>query len=60
MHDELLGTYLNDHLAGSELAIETLEHCRDHNADEPLKARLEELRRATKSYEEKSKRIVAF
>lgn len=44
MSDELLGTYLNDHLAGSELAIETLEECRDHNADELLKTRLEELR----------------
>jgi hypothetical protein len=44
MNDDLLGTYLNDHLAGSVLAIETIVHCRDHNAPVSLKPALEALR----------------
>ena len=43
MHDDLLRTYLNDHLAGAVNGIETLRHCRDHHADGPVAAFLTEM-----------------
>ena len=43
MNDELLLTYLNDHLAGSVLGVEVGQHCRDDYADPELAAFLEGL-----------------
>src|SRR5689334_20279474 len=37
MANEHLATYLNDHLAGSEVALELLEHLASAYADTPLK-----------------------
>lgn len=42
MNDELLATYLNDHLAGAVTAIEQIEHLRS-NADPPPASFLAEL-----------------
>ncbi len=40
MNEENLKTYLNDHLAGSEAAVQLAEHCRKSNMDAPLGAYL--------------------
>ena len=44
MASKHLATYLNDHLAGSEAALELLEHLAVAQADTPLKSFLDELR----------------
>ena len=41
MNDELLASYLNDHLAGSVIAVEMGAHCRDSHADDELAAFLD-------------------
>lgn len=43
INENLLSTYLNDHLAGSVLGIETIKSCADA-ADGPVRAELERLR----------------
>jgi hypothetical protein len=43
MSNEHLATYLNDHLAGSETALELLEHLAAAQADTPLKPFFEQL-----------------
>jgi hypothetical protein len=43
MSEERLGTYLNDHLAGSIGAIELVERAIEENAGTPLARRLEQL-----------------
>lgn len=45
MNDELLASYLNDHLAGSVIAVEMGGHCRDNHADEELASFLDGLLR---------------
>lgn len=44
MADEHIATYLNDHLAGSVVALELLEHLEAAHAGTPLEAFLAELR----------------
>ncbi len=44
MSDEHIATYLNDHLAGSVVALELLEHLAAAHAGTPLEAFLAELR----------------
>lgn len=41
MNEENLKTYLNDHLAGSEAAVELAQHARNSNPDTPLGAYLD-------------------
>lgn len=43
MRDELLNTYLNDHLAGSSAAVKLIEHCRANNPEGALHAFLSQL-----------------
>jgi hypothetical protein len=43
MANKHLATYLSDHLAGSEAALELLEHLATIQADTPLKSLLDEL-----------------
>ncbi|MGC1274970.1 MAG: hypothetical protein WBC44_14790 [Planctomycetaceae bacterium] len=49
MNDELLISYLNDHLAGSVIAIEMGEHCRDNHAGSELAEFLDGLLREIES-----------
>jgi hypothetical protein len=44
MSDEYLATYLNDHLAGSVVALELLDHLKSTHADNPLSDFFEQLR----------------
>ena len=41
MNEENLKSYLNDHLAGSEGAVELAQHVRNNNPDTPLGAYLD-------------------
>jgi hypothetical protein len=43
MNDALLLSYLNDHLAGSVIAVEMGDHCRNNHADAELVAFLDRL-----------------
>lgn len=36
LNDDLLNTYLNDHIAGSVAAIKLIEHCMESNPEGPL------------------------
>lgn len=40
MQEDTLATYLNDHLAGSVMAIELLEHLEEDSTDDPARQRM--------------------
>lgn len=56
---EALGTYLNDHLAGSVAAVEMVERAIEENAGTPLAAALRELLVAIREDQDVLRRLLA-